>query len=104
MTSKELSTVVFVLTLIYCIFFRKKIKCPECKNEIKTATYAQLGSVSLFIIGSDIVYDFVTGNSINYYLETLFLTPALYYLSSEPKFYCRHCMKGVPFRKEYIIK
>lgn len=104
MTSGDLTTAIFVSALIYYVFFCKKIKCPECEKEIKTITYAQLGIILLIMRGSAIVYDLITGHHINYYFEMLFLTPALYYLSSDPKFYCRHCMKGISFHKEYIVK
>lgn len=104
MTHSDVSYIVFFLALTYCIFFRIKIKCPECGNIVKTLTYTQAGLVWLFLRGTRIIYDLVTGDRVNYYLEALFLTPAFYYLSSDPKFYCRHCMKGVPFSKEYMVK
>ncbi len=104
MFSIDLNVIIFVLALIYCVLFRKRIKCIECGKVIKTVTYAQLGTVLLLMTGSRIVHDLMVGDSINYYSRLLFLTPALYYLCSEPKFYCRHCMKGIPFRKEYLLK
>lgn len=104
MTSGDLSSAIFVSALIYYVLFSKKIKCPECEKNIKTITYAQLGAILFIMRGSAIAYDLMTGGRVNYYFEMLFLTPALYYLCSEPKFYCRHCMKGIPFKTEYIIK
>ena len=103
MSSMDVTVIVIILLVLYGVFFTKKIKCPECKKEIKATTYAQLGVSWLCIAGSSLIYDFVVGNTIHYYFEVLFLTPAFYYLASEPKVYCRHCMKGVPFNKEDII-
>ncbi len=104
MIRSDVRNIVFFLALTYYIVFRIKIKCPECGNEIKTMTYTQVGLVWLFMRGTRLAYDLATGGSVDFYLETLLLTPAFYYLSSEPKFFCRHCMKGISFSKEYIVK
>ena len=104
MTSGDVSYIVFFLALTYCIFFRIKIKCPECGKEIKTMTYTQAGATWLFMGVTRIVYDFLQGETINPYFDLWFLAPAFYYLFSEPKIFCRHCLVGVPFNKEDIIK
>ena len=104
MSSGTVTISVVVLLVVYGILFTKKIKCPECKKEIKATTYTQLGVSWLCISGSSLIFDIIVGNTIHYTFEFLFLTPVFYYLSSEPKVYCRHCMKGIPFSEENIIK
>lgn len=104
MARGDLTLIVFILALLHTVLFRIKIKCPECGKTIKTSSYTQFGLTWLFIGGAHIVYDFLQGEDINPYFDLWFLTPALYYLCSETKVFCRHCLVGVPFNKEDIIK
>ncbi|WP_320173835.1 hypothetical protein [Maridesulfovibrio sp.] len=104
MTRGDLTLIVFILALLHTIFFRIKIKCSKCGKITKTTTYTQLGATWLFIGGAHVAYDFWQGETINPYFDLWFLAPAFYYLFSEPKIFCRHCLVGVPFNKKDLIK
>ncbi len=103
MSSNFVDFSIFALVVIYYIFFRIKLKCSECKKEIKTMTFRQMGGVWIFIQGSNLIYDIGSGVSIDLFLEIFFLLPAFYLLFSKPMYFCRHCMKSILLNKEDII-
>jgi len=73
-------------------------------NELKTFSYRELGLSWLLGRLARFLYDIVTEATVNYSVELLCLAPAFYYLASEPKYYCRHCMAGVSFDRVEVVK
>ncbi|WP_421902556.1 hypothetical protein [Maridesulfovibrio sp.] len=100
----EFNVVFFVIDFAVLYFYIKIIKCPKCENISKAVTYKEMGMSGLALIFAWIAYDLYYGKSVEILGYSLLILSDVYLFLYKDTFYCRHCMKGIPFSEEDIIK
>ncbi len=100
----KFNLIIFAIEAVFFYFYIKKLKCPECGNIFKAITYKEMGISGLVLIFAWIGYDLYYGKPVEIWgYSLLILCDASLFLHKD-KFYCRHCMKGVPFSEGDVIR